>query len=176
MGEDPEVIRAEIEETRERMGETVDAIAYRADVKARTRERVSAKVSGVRDSLGLGASQVAAAVPSGTDVRVGAQRVAGVAQENPLGLALGAVAVGFVAGMFVPTTRIENEQIGPIADELKHQVVQTGQEALEHGVQVAQDAVAGAAEAAQLSGQEHVEALKATAQDSVEQVKDAART
>lgn len=175
MGEDPEVIRAEIENTRERMGETVDAIAYRADVKARTRERVGAKLSGARASLGLGASQAAAAVPSGTGVRESAQRVAGVAQENPLGLALGAVAVGFVAGLFAPATRVENEQLGPIADELKEQVIQTGQEALEHGVQVAQDAVAGAAEAAQVSGHEHVEALKASAQDSVEQIKDAAQ-
>jgi hypothetical protein len=36
MGEDPQVIRREIEETRERMTETVDALGYKADVKART--------------------------------------------------------------------------------------------------------------------------------------------
>ncbi len=38
MGEDAQAIRAEIAATREQMGETADAIAYRADVKARTRD------------------------------------------------------------------------------------------------------------------------------------------
>ena len=39
MGEDPRAIRSEIEDTRERMGDTVDALAYKADVKSRPRIR-----------------------------------------------------------------------------------------------------------------------------------------
>lgn len=176
MGQDAQAIREEIEATRSRMGETAEAIAYRADIKARTKERISDKVNNTRSKLGLAGSQVAAAAPSATDVRQGAQKAVGIAQENPLGLAIGSVAVGFIAGLFVPITRVENERLGPIADEIKEQVMQTGQEALEHGREVAQDAVAGAADAAQQSSEEHVEALKASAQESVEQVKDAART
>ena len=64
MGEDTQAIRAEIAATREQMGETADAIAYRADVKARTKDRVNSKVDGVRDRLGLGVSHVTAAAPS----------------------------------------------------------------------------------------------------------------
>ena len=37
------------------------------------------------------------------------------AQDNPLGLAVGAAAVGFLAGLLVPVTQVENEKIGPMA-------------------------------------------------------------
>ena len=48
MGEDPAAIRQEIEATRERMGETVDAMSYKADVPARTRDSLHEKVQGVK--------------------------------------------------------------------------------------------------------------------------------
>ena len=35
MGEDPDTIRDEIAGTRERMGDTIDALGYKADVKSR---------------------------------------------------------------------------------------------------------------------------------------------
>ena len=176
MGEDTQAIRAEIAATREHMGETADAIAYRADVKARTKDRVNSKIDRVRDRLGLGVSRVTAAAPSPDDVRDGAARAAGLAQENPLGLAIGSVAVGFLVGLAMPATRVENERLGPIADEVKEQAVHTGQEALGHVREIAQDAAAGAVAAAQESGQEHADELKASAQDSVEHVKDAAQS
>jgi len=176
MGEDTQTIRAEIAATREQMGETADAIAYRADVKARAKDRVGSTIGGVRDKLGLGVSQVSAAAPSASDVREGAARAAGIAQENPLGLAIGSVAVGFLVGLALPATLVENERLGPIADEVKEQAAHTGQEALGHVREVAQDAAAGAVAAAQESGQEHAEELKASAQDSVHHVRDAAQS
>lgn len=36
----PEELRAQIEATREELGETVEALAHKADVKARAKERV----------------------------------------------------------------------------------------------------------------------------------------
>ena len=110
------------------------------------------------------------------DVRDGAARAAGLAQENPLGLAIGSVAVGFLVGLAMPATRVENERLGPIADEVKEQAMHTGQEALGHVREVAQDAAAGAVAAAQESGHEHADELKTSAQDSVEHVKDAAQS
>ena len=41
MGQDPEQIREEIEQTRAEMGETVGAITYKTDLKSRTRDKVS---------------------------------------------------------------------------------------------------------------------------------------
>jgi hypothetical protein len=148
MGQEPDRIRAEIEQTRAEMSETVDALGYKADVKSRTKE----KFVGVKD-------KVAGATPDSGDVK-------GVAQQNPLGLAIGSVAVGFLAGMLVPSTRVEDEKLGPIADDVKDKVRETGQEALEHGKQVAQDA----AETAKESGRQHAQEVKDSAQESAQDI------
>jgi ElaB/YqjD/DUF883 family membrane-anchored ribosome-binding protein len=133
MGQDPDVIRRDIEETRERMGDTVDALGHKADVKGRAKESVTGKVDAIKEKV-VGAKDGALdATPSSGEVRQGARRAVGVVQENPLGVAVGAVAVGFLAGMVIPSTRIENEKIGPMADHVKDQVKESGQEVLERG-------------------------------------------
>jgi ElaB/YqjD/DUF883 family membrane-anchored ribosome-binding protein len=148
MGQDPEVIRRDIEETRERMGETVDALGYKADVKTRAKESVSGKVDSVKEKL-VGAKDSAMEATPGTgDVKHTARQAVGVAQENPLGLAIGSLAVGFLAGMLIPSTRVEDEKIGPVADQVKDRVKETGQEALERGKQVASETASSAAQAA----------------------------
>src|SRR6185369_6312536 len=160
MGQDPDLIRKDIEETRERMGETVDALGYKTDVKSRAKESVTGKVDSVKEKL-VGAKDSALdATPSTGDVKSGARQAVGVAQENPLGLAVGAVAVGFLAGMLIPSTRVEDEKLGPMADQVKDQVKQTGQEALEHGKAVASEAAAAAKDTAQEQGREHASQLQ----------------
>ena len=47
MGEDPDRIRREIEATRNEMGDTVDALTYKADVKSRAKE----SLMGTKDSI-----------------------------------------------------------------------------------------------------------------------------
>jgi gas vesicle protein len=158
MGEDPSQIRQEIDDTRGRMGDTVEALGHKADVPGRAKEAVSGKVEQVR-------SKVAGATPDG-DLKGGARRAAGVAQENPLGLALGGIAVGFIAGMLVPSSRVEDEKIGPMADQVKDQLKETGQEAMERGKEVAQQA----AETAKEAGRDHAEELKGSAQDRAQTV------
>jgi Protein of unknown function (DUF3618) len=150
MGEDPSTIREEIEGTRTRMGDTVEAIGYKTDVKARAREKVSGAVSRVNE-----------ATPGREDVR----KAAGVAQRNPIGLALGSVALGFLAGMLVPSTRVEDERLGDVSDQVKEKVKETAQEAGERGKEVAQQAAESARQTAQESGREHAEELKASAQE-----------
>jgi hypothetical protein len=150
MGEDPDRIREEIVRTRLEMGETVDALGYKADVKARAKDRVT----GVKD-------RVVGAAPDGQDVKHQARRARSIAQDNPLGLAVGAIAVGFLAGTLLPSTRVEDEKLGELSDDVIERAKATGQEALEHGKQVAQDA----AETAKESGREHAEELKDTAQE-----------
>jgi len=121
MGQDPSQIRQDIEHTRGEMGDTVEALGYKADVPGRAKEAISGR----------------------------AGQAAGVAQENPLGLAVGAAAVGFVAGMLIPSTRIEDEKIGPMADQVKEKARETGQEALERGKEVARQTAESAKETAQ---------------------------
>jgi ElaB/YqjD/DUF883 family membrane-anchored ribosome-binding protein len=145
MGEDPRAIREEIEETRERMGDTVDALAYKADVKTRAKESVSEKVDNLKSKVTGAKDTVADATPSGGEVKHHAKRTVGIAQENPLGLAIGAAAIGFVAGMLIPSTRVEDEKIGPVADQVKSKAAETGQQVLDRGKQVASDVASSAA-------------------------------
>ena len=165
MGQDPEVIRRDIEQTRERMGETVEALGYKADVPSRAKEAVTGRVTSVKEAITGAAGSVNESTPSTGDVKHAARKGAGVAQENPLGLAIGSIAVGFLAGMLLPSTRVENEKLGPVADQVKDSAMQTGHEALEHGKQVAQEV----ATTAQEHVQEAVSDVKDTAQQSAQE-------
>jgi hypothetical protein len=140
MGQDPSQIRNDIEETRARMGDTAEALGHKADVPGRAREAVSDKVGTVK-------SKISGSTPDGTDVKQGAQQAVGMAKENPLGLAIGGLAVGFIAGLVLPSTRVENERIGPVADQVKG-------EAVERGKHVAQQAAETAKEEGQRQAQE----------------------
>lgn len=185
MGQDPAAIRQEIEQTRERMGDTVDALGYKADVPSRAKDSITGKVQSVKTKITGAGSRVSDATPSSDDVKQAGQRAVGVAQENPLGLAIGAAAVGFIAGLLIPSTKVEDERLGPVADQVKEQARQTGQEALEHGKQIAQDTAQTAAQKAQEvaaevkdtaqdSAQLHAEQLKSSALDSAQTVKETA--
>jgi ElaB/YqjD/DUF883 family membrane-anchored ribosome-binding protein len=141
VGKEPHEIREEIEETRSEMGDTVDALGYKADVKTRAKDNIADKRDRLRE-------RITGATPDSGDMKQGAKRAVGVAQENPIGLAIGSVAVGFVAGMLMPSTRVEDEKLGPMADQVKESVKETGQEALERGKEVAQEAAESAKETA----------------------------
>jgi gas vesicle protein len=167
------------------MGETVDALGYKADVPARAKDSMSEKVGSLKAKVSGAGSGISEATPGPDDIKQGARQAAGVAQENPLGLAIGAAAVGFMAGMVIPSTRVENERLGPVSDQVKEQARQTGQEALEHGRQIAgetaqvateklQEAATEVKETAQTSAQDHAEQMSDSAHGSVEQVRQSA--
>jgi gas vesicle protein len=143
MGEDPDTIRDEIVDTRKRMGETIDALGYKADVKSRAKERASDAVGTVKQGMGI-------------------------AQENPLGLAVGAVAAGFLVGLAVPSSDVENEKLGPVADRVKDQAKETGQEALERGKDVAQSAAQTVSE----EGRKHGEELADSARENAASLRE----
>jgi gas vesicle protein len=162
MGEDPNAIRDEITDTRERMGETIDALGYKADVKSRAKDNVSGKVDSVKERLGFAGQKASDATPDAEQVKGQVRKAAGIAQENPLGLAVGAAAVGFLAGLLVPSTQVEDDKLGPMADRVKEQAKETGQEALERGKQVAQSAADTVSE----EGQKHGEQLTDSAKEN----------
>ena len=180
MGQDPDAIRQDLAQTRSEMGETVEAVGDKADVPSRAKEAVSEKVENVRskvsdtatrarEAVAGTASRAGDATPSRGEVKQQSRRVAGMARENPLGLAIGAAAIGFLAGLAVPSTRVEDERLGPVADQVKDRVRETGQEALDRGRQVAQDVASTAADTArqrtQEQGQELAESTRQSAQD-----------
>jgi hypothetical protein len=174
MGEETTRIREEIEDTRGRMSDTVDQLAEKANVPGRVKESVADKRDRLMDQMKGTASRVGDAAPDAGDVKQGAQEAVGVAQENPLGLALGGVAAGFLLGMALPSTRIEDERVGPMADEVKQRAAETGQEALERGKQVAQDAAEAASESAQEAAQNVKETVRESGRDQADQLRDSA--
>jgi ElaB/YqjD/DUF883 family membrane-anchored ribosome-binding protein len=154
------VIRREIQETREHMGDTVDALAYKADVPTRTKERISDTMTSVKDKISGAGDTVSEHTPGTGDVKHRARKAVGVAQGNPIGLAVGAAAVGFLAGTLAPRTRVEDEKLGPVADQVKEQARETGQEALERGKQVAGEAASTAKEEAGDQGRQMAQSVK----------------
>jgi hypothetical protein len=170
MGQDPDAIRQDIEQTRTDMSETVEAVGYKADVPSRAKDAVSDKVENMKSKVSDTATRAKEAVtgtasragdatPSRGQVKQAGRRAAGMAKENPLGLAIGAAALGFLAGLAVPSTRVEDEKLGPVADQVKDRVKETGQEALDRGKQVAQEVASTAADTAKEQTQEHSQDL-----------------
>jgi Protein of unknown function (DUF3618) len=157
MGQDPGELRAEIEETRERVGEEVDALSYKTDVSARVGDYVGEKKDAVTSKLS-GAKDVATKpIPDRAQMR----RARMTAEQNPLGLAIGGAAVGFVLGLLLPSTRMEDEKLGSASEK----VGEVAREGWEHGKQVAQETAEGAVEKAKESGSRHGEELSSTLQD-----------
>ncbi len=77
-----------------------------------------------------------------------------IAQENPLGLALGALAVGVLAGLIVPVSELERRTVGPIRDDLVERAKAAGTDALEHGRQVLQETAQAALDGIQQQQQQ----------------------
>src|SRR5215204_6292343 len=118
MGEEASHIREEIEQTRTEMGDTVDALAHKTDVKSRVKESLADKRDRLRMQMAGTSSRLGDAAPDGQQVKEGARQAVGVAEENPIGLALGGLAAGFLAGTLLPSTKIEDERVGPVADQV----------------------------------------------------------
>jgi gas vesicle protein len=164
MGEGTREIREEIAQTRDRVGEEVEALSYKTDVGARLddyvdekKEAVATKVSGAKDAV---TSAVGSAIPSGDGMKRRGRRVAVIARRNPLGLVVGSAAVGFVAGLLLPSTDVEDERLGDVADRVKDTARETGQEALERGKDVAQSAIETVKEEGAQQGRELASDLK----------------
>ena len=226
MGQDPEAIRQDIERTRAEMTETVEAIGYKADVPARTKEAIDERVEGVKgtvtdkvdsvkEKIGLakdkatdtvsgvmpsgGGSSEGSSVPSPgaavgtakakgqqavgttkvkgrqalTTTRVKGRQAVTAAKGNPIPLALGAVAVGALAGLLIPETQKEHETLGELSDNLKGAVATTAQEAVQHGKQVAQtvasEVQSTATETVKTEAQNHGQQVAQTAQEQARQ-------
>ena len=94
---DPEQLREEIEETRRELGDTVEALAAKADVKARMKDKVEATKESAaqkKDDL-LGKARAT----SPDSVSAGASQATQKAKENPVPVAaIGAFVGGFLIG------------------------------------------------------------------------------
>jgi ElaB/YqjD/DUF883 family membrane-anchored ribosome-binding protein len=140
-----------------RVGEEVDALSYKTDVGSRVSDYVDEKKQAVTSRVSGAKDVVMKPIPD----RVQMRRAKDAAERNPLGLAVGAAGVGFVIGLLLPTTRLEDEKLGPASDK----VGEVARESWEHGKQVAQESAQGAMETAKESAGRHGEELSSSLQD-----------
>jgi ElaB/YqjD/DUF883 family membrane-anchored ribosome-binding protein len=146
------------------MAETIDALEYKADVKSRAKDKVTEMRESVAERADSVLSSIRGTAQRATDnmrggmsdttttmqdttgqmtdrARSGMQQGRRMAEDNPLLLAVGAVAAGFLLGMALPSTRMEDEKVGPKADELKSEAMQRGAEMIERAGDKAQETV-----------------------------------
>jgi uncharacterized protein YdbL (DUF1318 family) len=90
-------IRADIEQTREEVGDTVEALAAKTDVKAQARDRVEEVKGNVRAKVDEVKAKAQSSTPE--SAQQGGQQVVTKVRENPAPVVLGAaVLVAFLIG------------------------------------------------------------------------------
>jgi hypothetical protein len=93
----PEQIQAEIDQTRRDLGETVAAVAEKADVKSQARQRVDEAKQAVQAKRAELMGKARENTPDSAGA--GIEQVTFTAQQNPLPLAIGgALVIGFLFG------------------------------------------------------------------------------
>jgi len=93
----PEELRQDIEQTREELGDTVEALAHKTDVKAQARERIDTIKETAQQKREEFVSKARSATPDSASS--GAAQVKSRAQSNPLPFAIGgALLAGFLIG------------------------------------------------------------------------------
>jgi ElaB/YqjD/DUF883 family membrane-anchored ribosome-binding protein len=93
----PEQIRADIEQTREQLGDTVEALAEKTDVKARAKGRIAAAKDTAQTKRDEYTAKARQAAPDSTSA--GAEQIATSVKEKPLPFGVGvALVIGLVIG------------------------------------------------------------------------------
>lgn len=96
----PEEIRDQIEQTREQLGDTVEALAEKTDVKAHAKARISAVKETAHEKTEQLVAKARQATPESAGA--GAQQVSTAVSQQPLPFAIAAaLAGGFLLGWLV---------------------------------------------------------------------------
>lgn len=179
MGTSTEQVRHEIERTRQDLGHTIDEVTERAhpqQIAQRGKQRARQRMSGMKDRV-MGSAEH------------GVHRAEGQVQGNPLAAGLIALGGGALAASLAPASRTErravqtlSEEAGPMADQMKNEAREAGQELsenLKHNTRdAAQHVEQRAKESAQQVKQEagsSAEHIRGQAQHAGQDVKHEAR-
>jgi ElaB/YqjD/DUF883 family membrane-anchored ribosome-binding protein len=103
---DPEALRRDIEQTRSELGDTVEALSRKTDVKAQLSEKVDERKAALRErqeelktKVGEARGRVSSATPE--DAKRAASQVAHTAEERPFPAIAVALATGLLLGWLV---------------------------------------------------------------------------
>jgi hypothetical protein len=151
----------------DKVGSAKDSVASTAssmgDKVGSARESVSSGAGSASETAGSAVGTVKEHMPTTGDAREGARRAASVAKANPMALAIGALVLGAAAGLALPSTRAEDERIGPVADDLRERGAEKATEAVQQGREV----VAGKGHEVAERGQEAVEQVRERSREAV---------
>ena len=92
----PEQIQVDIEQTREELGDTVEALAEKTDVKAQAKSRISAVKNTAQDKRDEYVAKAKQATPE--SATAGAQQLTSTVRDKPLPFAVGAFVIGLGIG------------------------------------------------------------------------------
>ncbi len=149
MGSETDNIRRQIEDTRDQMSQTVEALGHKLDLPAQAREGVQNTVQSVKDTLsGGGGDAMEQAKQQGG-------RLKSMGEDNPFLVIVGAAALGFLIGLVVPPSRFEERQLEQMG--VSDRARDMGHEAIERGKTVVQDVAQTARESVreQAQGMSH---------------------
>ncbi len=163
MSENPDVIRADIEATRARLGTTVDALADKvtpSHIVQRQTDKVKDAVFGVKDKV-MGASEHTGESLSEAGSAIGnaPSQVKSKTQGNPLAAGLIAFGAGLLLSSLIPASEQEREAVDALKTAAEPLTTELGE--------VAKDMAEGLKEPAQ----EAMDHLKSTATESVANIK-----
>ncbi len=168
MSENPEVIRADIEATRARLGNNVDAVADKvtpSHIVQRQTDKVKDAVFGAKEKV-MGATDHA-----GTGLSETPQRLAARTEGNPLAAGLIAFGAGLLAASLFPASQKEREaaeSLKTAAEPLTAELSEAAKNVAEGLKEPAQDAMENVKESA-IDATEHV---KAEGQQAAAEVKE----
>jgi hypothetical protein len=160
----------------EKVGSAKESVASTAstmgDKMSSARESVSSGAGSASETAGSAVGTVKEHMPTTDDARQGVQRVAGVAKANPMALAIGALVLGAAAGIALPKTRVEEEKVAPVAENLREQGVEKATQAIQQGREVITEKASQVAE----QGQQAVQQVTEQARERVSETADRAAT
>ncbi|WP_413249714.1 DUF3618 domain-containing protein [Sinomonas flava] len=171
MSQNPDAIRADIEQTRERLGYDVDAVADKvtpSHIAHRQGQKIKGAMNSMKDRV-MGAADDVSEGTHGTMSDAGAavdrtqQRVVRKTQGNPLAAGLIAFGAGLLVSSLIPPSEKERE------------VAQTLKEKAEPVTDQLKGAASEVASNLKQPAQEAVESVKGTASESAQAVKEEAQ-
>jgi ElaB/YqjD/DUF883 family membrane-anchored ribosome-binding protein len=108
---DPEQLRHDIEATRNALADTVEALAFKADIKARSQDRARELQTQLTEKAREVSAQAATRVPrTSEDAREQARQLGGALRERP-GVAVTVVLA--VLGLLIVRGRRRRKKVGP---------------------------------------------------------------
>lgn len=155
-----------VNDARERLGDTLGALAEKADVSA-LQNSLAEKTEAARTSLDAGLSAVGNISANVSD-RLPDPETVREGLRNPVVLTVGLLAAGILAGLIAPLSDAERRALRPIGSEVARRASDARDEVIDQSKAVLTETVAAARESAERHGQDLATNLGVTTSSSVE--------